>query len=248
MTGEDGSRGQCFGVGVGPGDPELMTVKAVREVQSAPVVAYFAARNRVSNARRIASEYLTDAHDLIELTYPVTTEKLPDGESYDALISDFYDESAKQLAEVLDGGRDIAVLCEGDPFLFGSFMYLSHRLGERYSVHVVPGVPAMLAGAAMLGAPLVSRDEELRVLSGVLPVEVLAQRLRECDAAVVMKVGRNLAVVTEAVTRAGLLDRAFYVERATMTDQRVMPLRDADDLVAPYFSMVIVPSVTARTR
>ena len=240
--------GRCSGIGVGPGDPELITVKAMRRLMATPVVAYFAARDRESNARRIVAEHLTDAHEEVRLVYPVTTEKVPDGESYDALLADFYDESAKQLAEILDGGRDVVVLCEGDPFLYGSFMYLSHRLDDRYRVEVVPGVPAMLAGAAILGTPLVSRNEELRVLSGVLPVDVLATRLSECDAAVVMKVGRNLDAVIDAARRAGVFERAYYVERATMTDERVMPLRDAIGTAAPYFSMVVIPSVTAILR
>ena len=180
--------------------------------------------------------------------YPLTTEEPPAGTSYEALLVDFYDEAAKTIAEVLDGGTDVAVVCEGDPLFYGSYMYLHHRLEGRYPVEVVPGVTAMVAGAAALGAPLACRDEVLTVLSGVLPTDELERRLRAADVAVVMKLGRNLVRVREAVERAGLLDRARYVERVTMQHQRILPLADVDPTTSPYFSMVLIPSATATLR
>jgi precorrin-2/cobalt-factor-2 C20-methyltransferase len=243
-----GPAGSLFGVGVGPGDPELLTLKAFRILRACPAVAYFAAVGRESNARRVVAGYLdADQHEL-RLEYPVTTETLPDGVSYETLIVDFYDEAAKRIAETLDAGIDVAVLCEGDPLFYGSYMYMHNRLADRYDTVVVPGVPSMVAAAAVLGAPLVCRDEMLCVLSGVLPGDELERRLRSGGAAVIMKLGRNLAKVRDAVERAGLLDHAHYVERATMDSQRVMPLAEADPTTAPYFSMVVIPSPTAPTR
>ena len=244
--------GRCIGVGVGPGDPELITVKALRAIQAAPVVAYFVAAKRTSNARGVVEAELDRDHGRdrrreLCLTYPVTTE-MPAGGAYETLMADFYDASAKQIAEVLDAGDDVAVLCEGDPFFYGSFMYLHNRLHDRYEVEVIPGVPAMLAGSAALGAPLVCLNEVVSVLSGVLPADELEHRLRAADAAVVMKLGRNLAKVRDAVERAGLLDRAHYVERVTMTSERLLPLAEVDPSTAPYFSMVIIPSATAPKR
>ena len=241
--------GRCIGVGVGPGDPELITVKALRVIQAAPVLAYFVAVKRTSNSRRVVEGYLDGNAGRRELclTYPVTTE-MPAGGAYETLMADFYDASAKQIAEVLDAGDDVAVLCEGDPFFYGSFMYLHNRLHDRYEVEVIPGVPAMLAGSAALGAPLVCLNEVVSVLSGVLPADELERRLRAADAAVVMKLGRNLAKVRDAVERAGLLDRAHYVERVTMTSERLLPLAEVDPSTAPYFSMVIIPSATAPKR
>jgi precorrin-2/cobalt-factor-2 C20-methyltransferase len=241
--------GRLFGVGVGPGDPELLTVKAARLLAEAPVVAYFAAVGRESNARRVVADRLrADCHQELRLEYPVTTETLPPEVSYETLIIDFYDTSAKRIAERLDAGEDVVVICEGDPFFYGSYMYLHTRLADRYATEVVPGVPALAGGAAVLGTPLVCRDEVFCVLSGVLPADVLELRLRSADAAVVMKVGRNLGKVREAVTRAGLLDHAVYVERATMADERTCALAEADATTAPYFSMVVIPSRTAPTR
>jgi precorrin-2/cobalt-factor-2 C20-methyltransferase len=240
--------GRCYGVGVGPGDPELMTVKAMRILKSSPVVAYFSAAGRHSNARHVVSEFLTGAQTELHLIYPVTTEELPKGQDYEAVMAEFYDESAGRVAAALEGGHDVAVLCEGDPLFHGSFMYLHNRLSGRFPTEVIPGVPSILAGSAVLGVPLVCLDEVLSVLSGTLSSDELDARLAEVDAAVIMKVGRNLEKVRQAVMRAGLLDRAWYVERATMAGERVMPLDQVDPASAPYFSMVVIPSSLAPTR
>lgn len=240
--------GSCFGIGVGPGDPELLTIKAMRLLQSCPVVAYFSAVGRSSNARSVVDGLIKPDQAELHLVYPLTTEEPPSGQSYEDLIVRFYDAVADQLADVLGAGQDVAVLCEGDPFFHGSFMYLHNRLAHRFPTEVVPGVPSMLAGSAVLGLPLVCRDEVFTVLSGTLAPDELEARLRAADAAVVMKVGRHLPGVREAVERAGLLARAWYVERATMTDQRVLPLACADRAAAPYFSMVVIPSGAAAAR
>ena len=240
--------GRCYGVGVGPGDPELMTVKAMRILRSSPVVAYFSAAGRSSNARQVVSAFLTGEQEELHLVYPVTTEDLPKGQDYEAVMAQFYDAAAERVAQALGQGRDVAVLCEGDPLFHGSFMYLHNRLSTRFPTEVVPGVPSILAGSAVLGAPLVCLDEVLSILSGTLSPVELDARLAEADAAVIMKVGRNLEKVRQAVIRAGLLDRAWYVERATMAGERVMPLDRVDPASAPYFSMVVIPSSLAPTR
>ena len=232
--------GRLYGVGVGPGDPELLTIKAHRIVTECDAVAYFAATGRESNARRIVAGHLRADQGDLRLEYPVTTEQLPPGVSYETLLIDFYDESAKRIAELLDDGIDVAVLCEGDPFFYGSYMYVHNRLGEDYDAEVVPGVPAMLAGTASVGTPLVCLNETLVVLSGVMTEDELVARLTTAGAAVIMKLGRNLDRVRAAVERAGMAERAMYVERVTMGSERIMPLAEADGLTAPYFSMVII--------
>ena len=241
-------KGRLVGVGVGPGDPELITMKAHRRIGEADVIAYFSAVARDSNARRIVAALLPDDRPELRLVYPVTTEALPAGVSYEQLLLDFYDESSARLAAELDAGRDVAVLCEGDPLFFGSFMYLRNRLADRYETEVVPGVTSVGGASSALGMPLVCRDEQFCALSGVLPADELKVRLAEADAAVVMKLGRNLAKVRTVVEELGLIDRAWYVERATMTEQRISRLADADAGRAPYFSMVVIPSVDAGRR
>lgn len=239
--------GRLWGIGVGPGDPELMTLKAHRLLQQAGTVAWFAASRRVSNARSVAAGCIRPDQKELPLIYPVTTE-LPAGSEYERLLTEFYDDAAEQIAAVLDEGDDVAVLCEGDPLFYGSYMYLHNRLAGRFDSEVVPGVTSILAGAAVVGAPLVCRNEVLSVLSGVLPEDELYRRLAEADAAVVMKLGRNLAKVISCVEKAGLLDRAWYIERATMPAQKVLPLAEADPTRSPYFSVVVIPSAAAPIR
>ncbi|WP_175688101.1 precorrin-2 C(20)-methyltransferase [Burkholderia anthina] len=234
-------RGRLFGVGVGPGDPELMTIKALRVLQAAPVVAYFVAKGRKGNAYGIVEAHLLDTQTQLPLVYPVTTEALPPPLCYETVIADFYDTAAGIVASHLDAGRDVAVICEGDPFFYGSYMYLHDRLAPRYDTEVIPGVCAMLGGTAVLGQPLVYRNQSLSVLSGVLPEDALRARLAQADAAVVMKLGRNFDKVRRVLDDLGLAKRALYVERATMATQRVVPLDAVDPMASPYFSLLVVP-------
>ena len=234
-------RGRLLGLGVGPGDPELITVKALRLLREAPVVAYFVAKGKRGNAFGIIEAHLQAEQTLLPLVYPVTTEALPAPLSYEQVISDFYDEASVQVAEHLDAGRDVAVICEGDPFFYGSYMYLHDRLAQRFDADVVPGVCSMLGGASVLGAPLVYRNQSLSVLSGVLPAEELKRRLAEADAAVIMKLGRNFPKVRQVLGELGLDGRALYVERATMANQKIVPLDQVDPQSSPYFSLIIVP-------
>jgi precorrin-2/cobalt-factor-2 C20-methyltransferase len=178
---------------------------------------------------------------LLPLVYPVTTEALPAPLSYEQVISDFYDEAGEQVAAHLDAGRDVAVICEGDPFFYGSYMYLHDRLAQRYDAEVIPGVCSMLGGASVLGAPLVYRNQTLTVLSGVLPAEELKRRLADADAAVIMKLGRNFPKVRQVLAELGLDQRALYVERATMANQKIVALDAVDPQSSPYFSLIIVP-------
>ncbi|PCE22096.1 precorrin-2 C(20)-methyltransferase [Paraburkholderia acidicola] len=233
--------GRLFGIGVGPGDPELLTLKAVRLLQAAPVVAYFVAKGKKGNAYGIVEAHLDDTQLHLPLVYPVTTEALEPPQSYEAIIADFYDTAAGVVATHLQSGRDVAVICEGDPFFYGSYMYLHDRLATRFETEVVPGVCSMLGGAAVLGAPLVYRNQTLAVLSGVLPEHELRRRLADADAAVVMKLGRNFDKVRRVLDELGLAQRALYVERATMANQRIVPLADVDPMASPYFSLLVVP-------
>lgn len=234
-------RGRLFGLGVGPGDPELITVKALRLLRAAPVVAYLVAKGKKGNAFGIIEGHLRDDHVLLPLVFPVTTESLPPPRSYEREIAAFYDEAAKEVATHLDAGRDVAVICEGDPFFYGSFMYLHDRLAERYDTEVVPGVCSIVAGAAVLGTPLVYRNQSLLVLSGVLPEPELEMRLAQADAAAVMKLGANFEKVRRVVMKLGLAERALYIERATMANERTLPLAAVDPSSVPYFAMILVP-------
>jgi precorrin-2 C20-methyltransferase/precorrin-3B C17-methyltransferase len=237
--------GRLFGVGVGPGDPELVTVKAARLIGSAQVVAYHAARHGRSNARAIAGAYLRPGQIEEALIYPVTTGETDHPGGYQGAIDEFYAESAARLAAHLDAGRDVVVLAEGDPFFYGSYMHMHKRLADRYETTVVPGVTSVSAASAVLGRPLMERDEVLTVLPGTLPPAELAERLAGTDSAAVMKLGRTFDGVREALEAAGRLDDAWYVERATTDRQRVARLSDVDAESVPYFSLAMLPSRAA---
>jgi precorrin-2 C20-methyltransferase / precorrin-3B C17-methyltransferase len=233
--------GRLFGIGVGPGDPELVTIKAQRLIDACPVVAYPVARHGNSVARSVAAPYIRADHIELVLQYPVTTEQTDHPGGYECALSEFYDQAAEAIAAHLDAGRDVAVLCEGDPFFYGSYMYVHDRLAHRYPTEVIPGVTSFSAAAAAAGRPLVRRDDVLTVLPGTLPAEVLAARLRSTDAAVLMKLGRTFGTVRQAIETSGNLDAGIYVERASSEREVVKPLADVDGVV-PYMSLVLVPA------
>jgi precorrin-2 C20-methyltransferase/precorrin-3B C17-methyltransferase len=242
------TKGTLFGVGLGPGDPELVTVKAARVIGEADVVAYHSARHGRSIARRIAEPYLRPGQIEEHLVYPVTTGATDHPGGYNGAMEDFYVEAAARIAAHLDAGRDVALLAEGDPLFYSSYMHLHTRLTERFDAVIVPGVTSVSAASAAIGTPLVTGDEVLSVLPGTLPVAELARRLADTDAAVVMKLGRTYRQVREALSMAGRLNEAIYVERASSNAQRVMPAADVDDTQVPYFSVAVVPGDGRTTR
>ncbi|MGE0499822.1 MAG: precorrin-2 C(20)-methyltransferase [Rhizobiaceae bacterium] len=239
--------GTLYGVGTGPGDPELLTLKAARILAAVDVVAHFAKRGRAGNAQAIVAGRLKDGATLLPLLYPVTTEIDKDHDEYRGAIADFFDASAELVAGHLARGSDVAVLSEGDPLFYGSYMHLHVRLAGRFPTEVVPGVTAMSGCWSLAGAPITQGDDVLAVLPGTLSAAALTRRFEDADAAVVMKVGRNLAKIRAALSAAGRLDRAIYVERGTMADGRSMRLADKTDDEAPYFSIVLVPGWSARS-
>ncbi len=234
--------GRLYGVGLGPGDPELVTVKAARLIAAADVVAFHAAQHGRSVARALAEPYLRAGQLEELLVYPVTTGTTDHPGGYQGAIDEFYEAAAARLAAHLDAGRDVVVLAEGDPFFYGSYMHMHKRLAHRYPTEVVPGVTSVSGAAAVLGRPLVERDEVLTVLPGTLDPEELGEWLATTDAAAVLKLGRTFPGVRDAFEAAGVLDRAWYVERATTDRQRVLPLAEVDPDTVPYFSLALLPS------
>ena len=229
-------------MGLGPGDPELVTVKAARLIGAADVVAFHAAQHGRSVARALAAPYLREGQVEELLVYPVTTGTTDHPGGYQGAIDEFYEAAAARLAAHLDAGRDVVVLAEGDPFFYGSYMHMHKRLAHRYPTEVVPGVTSVSGAAAVLGRPLVERDEVLTVLPGTLEAEELTEWLATTDSAAVLKLGRTFRTVRDAFEGAGVLDRAFYVERATTAQQRILPLAEVDPDTVPYFSLALLPS------
>ncbi|MFF8950741.1 precorrin-2 C(20)-methyltransferase [Streptomyces sp. NPDC014940] len=240
--------GKLYGVGLGPGDPSLMTVRAVEVIAEADVVAYHSARHGRSIARSIAAQHIRADHIEEALVYPVTTETTDHPGGYKGAMEEFYAEASARLASHLDAGRTVAVLAEGDPLFYGSYMHMHKRLVDRYDTEVIPGVTSVSAAAARLGAPLAEGEEVLTILPGTLPEEELTARLATTDAAVVMKLGRTFPKVRRALESAGRLDEARYVERATMSKERVAELADVDAESVPYFSVAVLPSQADAER
>jgi precorrin-2/cobalt-factor-2 C20-methyltransferase len=237
--------GRLMGVGVGPGDPGLLTLNAVAALKDADVVAYFAKAGNASNARTIVAAHLNGAEEL-PLLYPVTTEIPKEHGDYRTAIRNFYDVSAAAVASHLDDGRIVAVLSEGDPLFYGSYMHLHVRLSTRYPTEVIAGVTGMSGCWSAVGVSMTQGDDVFTVLPATLPEYELERRFADADAAVVMKIGRHLPKVRRALDRAGRLDRAIYVERGTMANAAVMPLVDKLDGCAPYFAIVLVPGWESR--
>lgn len=225
--------------GLGPGDPDLMSVRADRIVRAAKHVAYFRKKGQLGQARRIVEGLLAADVSEYPMEYPVTTEIAFDSPDYARLLASFYDEWAERLAR-LARAIDIVVLCEGDPYFYGSFMHLHSRLQERVEIEVIAGIPGMAGCWNSVGQPIALADDVTTVLMGTLPEAELEQRMRSSDAIVVMKTGRNLKKIRRALASAGRLDDAWLVERGTMADQRIARLADIGEADCPYFAIVLV--------
>lgn len=238
--------GTLYGIGVGPGDVRYLTLRAAGLVRAVDVVAFFAKKGAQGNARRIVTPLLTGTQAEARLEYPVTEELPADGADYQSRIGGFYRETAERLADFLKQGKSVGLLAEGDPFFYGSFMHMWRRLASDFPVEVVPGVTGMSGCWTRAKTPITWGDDVLAVLPGTLSESQLVERLRLTDAAVIMKVGRNLAKVRRAVEQAGLLSRAIYVERGTMEDERIVPLEDCNDSRGAYFGMVLIPGEGRR--
>jgi len=233
--------GMLHVVGLGPGDPELMTLKAARVIGAARVVAFFSKKGRIGHARRIADAHVSAEAVELQFEYPFTTEIALDDPRYAEGIVAFYEECAATVQTHLAAGCDVALLCEGDPFFYGSAMYIFDRIRADHPTAIIPGIPGMAGAWAQAKAPITHGDDVLTVLPGTLDEDTLTARLANSHASVIMKIGRNLDKIRRALTRAGVADRAIYVERATMEGELICPVEELERAPAPYFALVLVP-------
>jgi precorrin-2/cobalt-factor-2 C20-methyltransferase len=238
--------GKLIGVGVGPGDPELLTLKAARALRDAEVIAYFAKTGNPSHSRATIEPYLRAGVIELPLAYSVTTELPKCSTGYRAAIENLYTDAAEQIAAHLERGRAVAVICEGDPLFYGSYMHLHARLASRFATEVIAGVTGMSGCWSAAGMPIAQGDDVFTVLPATLPEAELTRRLSETNAAVVMKVGRHLPKLRRALERSGKLVRAIYVERGTTAEEKMIPLAAKTDDEAPYFAVVLIPGWEQR--
>jgi precorrin-2/cobalt-factor-2 C20-methyltransferase len=241
------STARLVGVGLGPGDPDYVTLRAVKIMRAADCLVHVAKKGERGIARSIADQVVgPDPRRELPLYYPVTTEIPVSHPDYAAAIQAFHDNAAARLFDEVAAGRSVAVLCEGDPFFYGSFTHLWLRLKDRVPIEIVPGITGMAGAGSRAGIPIGWADDVLTVLPATLRYATLVERLGSTDAAVIIKLGRNLPKVRDAIAAAGLLDRSIYIERATMPGQRLCPLADMVADSAPYFSLILVPGQGCR--
>ncbi|GAA1593143.1 precorrin-3B C(17)-methyltransferase [Nocardia ninae] len=239
--------GKLWGVGLGPGDPELVTVKAARVIAEADVIAFHSARHGRSISRGIAAPYMRAGQLEEHLVYPVTTETTDHPGGYQGAIDEFYEQAAELLAGHLAAGRSVALLAAGDPLFYSSYMHMHRRLADRFEAEIIPGITSVSAASAALGTPLVEGEQVLTILPGTMPVDELTRRLRDTEAAAIMKLGRTYPNVRQALSDSGRLADAYYIERASSTRQRVLRAADVADADVPYFSITLVPGPTPTT-
>jgi precorrin-2/cobalt-factor-2 C20-methyltransferase len=228
-------KGQLYGLGIGPGDPELLTLKAYRILMSVPVIAYPAQENGKSLARAIVADFIRPEQIELPMPLPFSPERS---------AQPYYDRAAENIAQHLTMGQDVAVLCEGDPVLYGTFMYILNRLSKRFPTEVVPGISSTFASASILGAPLTYRNDILSIMPATLDASILSARLAVADAAIIIKLGRHFTKVHTVLEQLGLLSRALYIEHATMPSQQIRPITEVDPAKVPYWALILVPSQT----
>ena len=234
-------KAKLTGVGVGPGDPELVTVKGVKAIKSADVIVYHETETHNSNALKIARQWISETARLQPLTYPVTMQSDSRSEKYRDRLKEFYNNSEQLIDSFLKNGKHVVVLAEGDPLFYSSFMYIYDRLGKLYDTEIIPGISSIFGAASTLQAPLCYRNQSFTVLSGVLEKPELVERLKNGDAFAILKVGRNLDKIRDALEITGLLGRALYIERATMEEQKILPIDEVVSDQSPYFSLILIP-------
>jgi precorrin-2/cobalt-factor-2 C20-methyltransferase len=228
-------QGRLYGLGIGPGDPELLTLKAHRILTSVPVIAYPTMENGKVLARALVAGFISPEQIEIPMPLPFSVERSS---------QPHYDLAAAKIAKHLQQGQDVAVLCLGDPMLYGTFMYIFQRLSPRFEVEVVPGISSVMASAAMLGVPLTFRNDIFTIIPATLDGEIIGDRLQKCDAAAIIKLGRHFPKIKSLLQKLGLLERALYIERATWPNQRIVPIQEVQLSEITYWSLIIIPSIT----
>lgn len=228
-------------VGVGPGHPDLITLKAARLIQTASHIVYFAKKGKKGHARTIADSLIADTAQEIRLEYPFTTEISFHDPAYREGIDAFYDRCAETMQDHLRRGTSLVLLSEGDPFLYGSCLYVFDRLKPFFPIEITPGIPAMAGSWSAACTPISHGDDVLSIIPATLPLDHIVVKLSACEAAIIMKVGQNLNKVRAALTQTGLLSRALYIQNATQPLQTIQPLHEYTNDHAPYFSLIMIP-------
>lgn len=227
---------QLIGVGVGPGDPELLTMKAYRLIQQADVITFICNEKGESQAKMIAADALADVtHTQAEL--PIVMPMSEDRTHANAI----YDKAAAEIEQAILNGKNVVFLCEGDPLFFGSFAYVLIRLQDKYTCEVVPGISSVHAAASALHVPLTMLKETFAVVSGRHEQEELVETLTKHDSVVIMKAGRSRQKIIAALRTAHRIADAQYIEYIGRDNEMIVKdVRQLDNEAGPYFSLFVV--------
>jgi precorrin-2/cobalt-factor-2 C20-methyltransferase len=226
-------KGKLIGVGVGPGDPELLTLKAHRLIQSAPVISFIENPQGESQAKMIAQQSIQSTSLLVPISISMNRDRIS--------ANSAYDQAAMSIAEQLDQGHNVVFLCEGDPLFYGSFAYLLERLQGDYVCESVPGISSVFAAASVLCQPLTTLKDSFAVLNGRHPDEQLLQALMTYDALVIMKAGQARARILALLKQSGRMADASYLEYIGRDNQRIVTdVSTLEDREGAYFSLFVV--------
>ena len=232
--------GKIFGVGLGPGDPELITLKSASLIKSSEYIFFFKKRNSASRALRIVKDIIRKDAVKIALEFPITTEIDSKKKEYKIKLNKFYEESVIKINNVLKKPSNLCLLCEGDPFFYGSFIHIFERLKERFEIEIIPGVTGMSGAWSANKIPMVSGDEILTVLMGTLNEEKLKLYVKKSDVIVIMKIGKNFKKICRILKDEGVFNNAYLISNATTSLEKVTKLNENIHNSVPYFSIILI--------
>ena len=231
--------GTLYGISVGTGDPELITVKGLRLLQEAKIVAFPAGINQKPGiAEQIIAQWLQPAQITIALDFPYTNDE--------AVLQKAWQQAAAKVWQYLKQGIDVAFACEGDVSFYSSFTYLAQTIQQDFgavSIITVPGICSPTAAASELQIPLAIGKQRLTILPAIYSWEDLEQALESSDVVVLMKVSSVYQQVWQILQQQGLLESSSLVERATFRDRKIYTnLKEHPKLQLSYFSILIIRS------
>ena len=236
-SGNNSVLGRFYGVGVGPGDPELLTLKAQRLLQKVDVICFTQLDNgEPSFALSVLEDVLKEARpETLGITIP----------SDDSPVSmETWREAAKRIGGHLSQGQDVAFITEGDPMLYSEFPYLLDCVSPVFSeliIEVIPGVSSVMAAAASSGVPLVTHGQRLAILPAVNGIDDLREAITNYDTIVLMEVDSNLIQGLANLESLGLAGKAIYVRQASTAKERVVEdIRQLSPEDFDYFSLLII--------
>lgn len=235
--------GIIYGIGLGPGDPDLMTIKSASILKLSKYIFFFKKKSNESRALSIVKDIIRKDAIQIALEYPVTTEIDPTHKEYKIKLNNFYEESITKMSHILNKPSNICLICEGDPFFYGSFIHIFDRLKKRFKIEIIPGVTGMSGAWSAIKIPMVSGKEIMTVLMGTLSEEKLKLHVKKSDGLVIMKIGNNFKKIFKVLKNENLLDSSYLISDATTKKEKIFKLNEIGVETVPYFSIILIKKI-----